>query len=78
MTRSYSHTIIRTLAGGLLGLTLTAPFMASCSTTKAIPEDEQLYTGIQSIDYADNPTLLRLQGKQEGASDYAERQRMAE
>ncbi len=34
-------------------LVLAAVLMASCSTTRRIPEGEQLYTGISSIDYGD-------------------------
>lgn len=42
----------------LLAFTL---MIASCSTTRAIPDDEQLYTGIKSIDYTDSPDRLRKQ-----------------
>lgn len=34
-------------------LAITALMLASCSTTRRIPEGEQLYTGISSIDYVD-------------------------
>lgn len=53
------------MAIGLACLTLALPFVVSCSTTKAIPEGEQLYTGIKSIDYIDNPTLLRKKQKKD-------------
>lgn len=33
--------------------------LAACSTTRAIPDGEQLYTGIKSIDYTDSPTLKK-------------------
>ncbi|MGM9688813.1 MAG: BamA/TamA family outer membrane protein [Alloprevotella sp.] len=42
----------------LLPLLLLA---AACSTTSALPDDEQLYTGIQTITYADDPVQLRKQ-----------------
>ncbi len=42
----------------LLGLLLTA-----CSTTRALPDDEQLYTGISKITYSDDPTILRKKGR---------------
>ena len=40
----------------LLPLLLLA---AACSTTSALPDDEQLYTGIKDITYADDPVKLR-------------------
>ena len=36
--------------------------IASCSTTSAIPDDEQLYTGISRITYNDDPTRTRHKG----------------
>ena len=36
--------------------------VASCSTTSAIPDDEQLYTGISRITYNDDPTRTRHKG----------------
>lgn len=33
--------------------------LAGCSTTSAIPDDEQLYTGIKEITYTDTPAQLR-------------------
>lgn len=33
--------------------------VSGCSTTDAIPEDEQLYTGIKQITYSDDPVRLR-------------------
>ena len=42
----------------LLPLLLLA---AACSTTSALPDDEQLYTGIKDITYADDPVKLRKQ-----------------
>ena len=35
-------------------LSFAALMLASCSTTRRIPDGEQLYTGISSIDYADD------------------------
>ena len=37
--------------------------LTACSTTRAIPDDEQLYTGIKAITYADNPAAMRKQRK---------------
>ena len=34
----------------------TVLLLAACSTTKAIPEGEQLYTGIDEITYTERPT----------------------
>lgn len=42
----------------LLGVAL-----ASCSTTRAIPDGEQLYTGIDKITYTDDPVQLRKKGR---------------
>lgn len=36
-----------------------AALLAACSTTRAIPDDEQLYTGIDDIVYEDSPSALR-------------------
>lgn len=44
--------------GGLLPV-LPLLLLAACSTTSAIPEGEQLYTGIARIDYKDDPAKLR-------------------
>lgn len=38
---------------------LLAFLLAACSTTDALPEDEQLYTGIKEINFTDDPALLR-------------------
>lgn len=38
-----------------VALLLLGGALLSCSTTKNLPEDELLYTGIKSIDYADSP-----------------------
>ena len=40
-----------------------AALLTACSTTRAIPDDEQLYTGIKAITYADNPAAMRKQRK---------------
>ena len=37
--------------------------LAACSTTRAIPDDEQLYTGISKITYDDNPAQSRKKGR---------------
>lgn len=37
--------------------------LAACSTTRAIPDDEQLYTGISKITYDDNPSQNRKKGR---------------
>ena len=63
MVHIHSHKLIRTVVLGLLGLQLIGALLVSCSTTSAIPDDEQLYTGIKSIDYIDNPTLIRKKQK---------------
>lgn len=44
---------------GLLPVVVAALSTASCSTTSALPEGEQLYTGIKKIDYTDDPRQLR-------------------
>lgn len=36
---------------------------AACSTTRSLPENEQLYTGISKITYADDPSVLRRKGR---------------
>lgn len=36
-------------------------WLVACSTTRAIPEEEQLYTGIKEITYADSPAALKKQ-----------------
>lgn len=45
----------------LLTVPLAATLLAACSTTSAIPDGEQLYTGIQKITYTDDPELMRRQ-----------------
>lgn len=44
-------------------LILAALGAASCSTTRALPEDEQLYTGISKISFSDDPSVLRRKGR---------------
>lgn len=48
----YTVVYLATLAA-IVGL------LAACSTTRALPDDEQLYTGIKSITYVDSPEQLR-------------------
>lgn len=43
-------------------LILVAVLTAACSTTSNLPPDELLYTGIESITYADNPAEARKKG----------------
>ena len=43
----------------LILLPLLSLLAAACSTTSALPDDEQLYTGIKKITYADDPALRR-------------------
>lgn len=43
--------LMRKVACALSFALVAILFMSSCSTTSNIPEDEQLYTGIKSIDY---------------------------
>ena len=38
---------------------LLLPFVVACSTTRAIPEGEQLYTGINETKFVDDPAELR-------------------
>ena len=38
---------------------LLLPFVVACSTTRAIPEGEQLYTGIDETRFVDDPAELR-------------------
>ena len=38
---------------------LLLPFVVACSTTRAIPEGEQLYTGINETRFVDDPAELR-------------------
>ena len=47
----------------LLLLLITAAFATSCSTTRSLPDDEQLYTGISQITYSDDPAMLRRKGR---------------
>lgn len=47
----------------LLLLLITAAFATSCSTTRSLPDDEQLYTGISQITYSDDPAMLRCKGR---------------
>lgn len=63
MTQKNKHLPACPILIGMTCLTLALPAIVACSTTKAIPEGEQLYTGIKSIDYTDNPTLLRKKQK---------------
>lgn len=42
----------------LITILLSALAFAACSTTRSIPDDEQLYTGIDHINYQDNPADL--------------------
>ncbi len=49
----------------LLLLAATALLLAACSTTSAIPDDEQLYTGIRKTTYADSPEALRRQARRD-------------
>jgi len=48
-----------TAAAILATAALLGGALFSCSTTKNLPEDEQLYTGIKSIDYADRPVKFK-------------------
>lgn len=43
----------------ILSLFLLALLLAGCSTTRAIPDNEQLYTGIKEITYNDSPAAQR-------------------
>ena len=36
--------------------------LSACSTTRSLPDDEQLYTGIAKIAYQDDPALMRKKG----------------
>lgn len=38
---------------------MTALLITGCSTTSAIPDDEQLYTGIKEISFKDDPAKIR-------------------
>lgn len=42
----------------ILSLLILATVISACSTTRSIPDDEQLYTGISRITYEDNPSML--------------------
>ena len=44
-------------------LIIFAAVLSSCSTTRAIPDDEQLYTGIDRISYEDDPAKLWKKGR---------------
>lgn len=58
---TYKHKLCNVPCGLLLcGLLLT---LAGCSTTRALPDDEQLYTGIDKITYADDPAMMRKKGR---------------
>lgn len=46
----------------LLSILASATLLTACSTTRAIPDDEQLYTGIKDITYTDNPAAKRKKG----------------
>lgn len=46
-------------AVAFLGSLAASWFLTACSTTRALPEDEQLYTGIEKIDYQDDPARMR-------------------
>lgn len=41
---------------------LAAIVLSACSTTRSLPDDEQLYTGIAKIAYQDDPALMRKKG----------------
>lgn len=43
----------------IITLFVTILLVASCSTTRVIPDDEQLYIGIKEITYNDAPTALK-------------------
>jgi len=43
----------------ILWLALAALVLAACSTTEKLPDDEQLYVGIKSIDYTNSPVKSR-------------------
>lgn len=43
-------------------LLVAACLLSACSTTSAIPDDEQLYTGIRKITYNDDPSRTRHKG----------------
>ena len=55
-SKYYSYLLYSLLLA--MGVLLTA-----CSTTRAIPDDEQLYTGISKITYDDNPVQNRKKGR---------------
>ena len=38
---------------------ISSLLLTACSTTRALPDDEQLYTGIKEITYKDDPTQMR-------------------
>lgn len=46
----------------LLSILASATLLTACSTTRAIPDGEQLYTGIKDITYTDNPAAKRKKG----------------
>ncbi len=50
------------LAAPLAAAALFVFFLAACSTTSAIPDDEQLYVGIDKITYNDDPSRTRKKG----------------
>ncbi len=55
------HPICR-FAAPVAAVALFAFFLAACSTTSAIPDDEQLYVGIDKISYNDDPSRTRKKG----------------
>lgn len=49
--------VVKTVVSGLCGiicLLFTVMSMSSCSTTKTVPENDQLFVGLTKIDYKDN------------------------
>ena len=38
---------------------ISSLLLTACSTTRALPDDEQLYTGIKEITYKDDPAQMR-------------------
>lgn len=54
----YNKVVTKTVKSESLLFLLILLLLASCSTTRNLPEDETLYTGIRRIEYANDSALL--------------------
>ena len=66
----------KTIPYSIIGVALT--LLTSCSMTKGLPEDDQLFTGLKKITWTDAPKESPYQSHVESTMDEVEAERMPE